>query len=268
METSREQSPNAVAAKGVSKRFGHVDALRNVSIHVDYGEIVALYGDNGAGKSTLMKTMLGILQPDEGVVEIAGEPVQLNSIRDSQARGVDAVHQDLALPPHLSVIDSMFLGHEILSPGLLGYFGFLDRREMSRRSAEALDRLAIRLASTRLPVQDLSGGQRQAVAVARAVMWTNTALLMDEPTAALGARQSDIVCETIQSIAARGLGVMVISHDLPRTLAIADRVVVLVRGAVGLDAPAKGLTVPEVVEVMVGHLVARQGSMEQDEPES
>jgi ABC-type sugar transport system ATPase subunit len=247
----------AIAARGVSKRFGHVQALQDVSLSVGRGEIVALYGDNGAGKSTLMKVMLGILEPDAGSTEIGGTEVALSSIRDSQELGVDAVHQDLALAPDLSVVDSMFLGHEVLRKGLIGKLGFLNRRAMAREATGALERLAIRLPSVRKEVSALSGGQRQAVAVARAEMWTRTALLMDEPTAALGTRQSDIVCETIVSTAARGLGVLVISHDLPRTLEIAHRVVVLVRGSVALDRPAQGLRIPEIVEVMVGHLQTR-----------
>src|SRR3954470_9791446 len=244
----------AIAVKGAVKRYGHVQALRGASLEVYPGEIVALYGDNGAGKSTLMKVMLGVVPPDSGSISIAGREVDMTSIRESQDRGVDAVHQDLALPPDLTVLESMFLGHEVMRTGLLGRLGVLDRAAMADASREALERLGIRLTTVRVPVKSLSGGQRQAVAVARAVMWTSTALLMDEPTAALGARQSDIVCDTIVSTAARGLGVLVISHDLPRTLAIAHRVVVLVRGAVAFDGPAHGLSVPEIVEIMVGHL--------------
>jgi ABC-type sugar transport system ATPase subunit len=247
-------SAPVVSVTDAWKSFGHVQALRGASIHVNEGEIVALYGDNGAGKSTLMRVLLGIIRPDQGAVAINGRVVEMASIRDAQANGVDAVHQDLALAPDLSVLESLFLGHERVHGGVLGRLGFLDRSSMAGDASTALEQLGIHLPSVRRPVRDLSGGQRQATAVARAVMWTSTAILMDEPTAALGARQSDIVCETIVSSAARGLGVLVISHDLPRTLAIAHRVVVLVRGAVGLDAPAKGLTVPEIVEVMVGHL--------------
>lgn len=245
--------PVVIAACGVSKRFGYVQALTDVSVAVHKGEIVAIFGDNGAGKSTLAKIMLGILRPDEGTVEIAGEPVTLTSIRNAQMRGIDAVHQDLALAPDLTVLDSMFLGHEIMCSGWRGWLGILRREEMAKRSSEALSRLAINLPSVRVPVSSLSGGQRQALAVARAEMWTTTAILMDEPTAALGTRQSEIVCETITSIARRGLGALVISHDLPRILEIAHRAVVLWRGQVRLDAPATGLTIPQIVEVMVGH---------------
>lgn len=250
---SVEDSAVAIAARGVSKTFGHVEALQDVTVEVRRGEIVAIFGDNGAGKSTLTKIMLGILPPDSGVIEINGKAVTLNSIRDAQARGVDAVHQDLALAPDLTVLENMFLGHEMLGGGWRRVLRVLDRRKMGDEADAALRRLAIKLPSVRVPISALSGGQRQAVAVARAEMWTAIAVLMDEPTAALGTTQSDIVCETITSTAARGLGVMVISHDLPRTLPIAHRAVVLLRGRVVLDAPAKDLTVPQVVEAMVGH---------------
>src|SRR3954470_14902663 len=176
----------AIAVKGAVKRYGHVQALRGASLEVYPGEIVALYGDNGAGKSTLMKVMLGVVPPDSGSISIAGREVDMTSIRESQDRGVDAVHQDLALPPDLTVLESMFLGHEVMRTGLLGRLGVLDRAAMADASREALERLGIRLTTVRVPVKSLSGGQRQAVAVARAVMWTSTALLMDEPTAALG----------------------------------------------------------------------------------
>ena len=238
-------TPNnvVIAARNVSKLFGHVQALTDVTVKLHGGEILAIFGDNGAGKSTLAKVMLGVLEPDAGFVEINGERVELTSIRDAQDRGIDAVHQDLALAPDLAVLENMFLGNELLASGWRGRLGVLRRREMASQSVAALKALAIEFPSVRVPITALSGGQRQAVAVARAEMWTRLAVLMDEPTAALGTRQSEIVCETIVSIAGRGLGVMIISHDLPRTLPIAHRVIVLLRGEVVLDAPAAGLTV-------------------------
>lgn len=242
-----------IGCRHVAKQFGHVDALRDATVTVPAGMVVALVGDNGAGKSTLLKTLLGINRPDAGEVIIAGRPVELGGVRDAQARGVDAVHQDLALAPHLSVVDNMFLGHEVRHPGLRGRLGALARREMTARAEAALTELSIRLPSLQVPVRELSGGQRQAVAVARAVMWSRTAVLMDEPTAALGARQSQIVCDLMRTVAARGLGVLVVSHDLPRILGAADRVTVLWRGETVLDAPSADLTVPSLVATMVGY---------------
>jgi len=248
-----ENSTPVVAARHIAKRFGHVQALRDASVSVTAGRVVALVGDNGAGKSTLVKTLLGINRPDSGEVVIGGHVVDLHGIRDAQARGVDAVHQDLALAPDLSVVDNMFLGHEeVVGPGLLR------RRTMTERADAALRELGIALPSLTVAVRELSGGQRQAVAVARAVMWSSTAVLMDEPTAALGARQSEIIADLMRTVAARGLGVLVISHDLPRILKAADEVTVLWRGETVLEAPASDLTVPDLVATMVGYRAEEQ----------
>jgi simple sugar transport system ATP-binding protein len=242
-----------IGCRHVAKQFGHVQALRDATVTVPAGKVVALVGDNGAGKSTLLKTLLGINRPDSGDVIIRGEPVTLHSVRDAQARGIDAVHQDLALAPDLSVVDNMFLGHEERQSGLGRYFGVLARSRMMERAEAALRELSIRLPSLTVPIRELSGGQRQAVAVTRAVMWSQTAVLMDEPTAALGARQSEIVCELMRTVADRGLGVLVVSHDLPRILKAADTITVLWRGETVLEAPAEDLTVPDLVATMVGY---------------
>jgi ABC-type sugar transport system ATPase subunit len=243
----------AIAGEHLAKHFGHVQALIDASVSVKPGEVVALFGDNGAGKSTLLKILLGIHRPDAGTLVIADHEVRPHAIREVQELGVDCVHQDLALAPDLSVVDNMYLGHEVVRKGLLGRLGVVARREMAARADAALRDLSIKLPSLAVPVSDLSGGQRQAVAVARAVMWSRTSVLMDEPTAALGARQSAIVCELMQTVASRGLGVLVVSHDLPRVLKVADRVSVLWRGRTALEEPASSLTVPDVVAAMVGY---------------
>jgi simple sugar transport system ATP-binding protein len=242
-----------IGCRNIAKAFGHVQALRDATVTVGPGEVVALVGDNGAGKSTLLKTLLGLNRPDSGEVIIADQVVRLHGVRDAQMYGVDAVHQDLALAPELSVVDNMFLGHETLHLGVRSRFGVLARRQMADRAAEALRELSIKLPSVSVPIRELSGGQRQAVAVARAVMWSKAAVLMDEPTAALGARQSEIVCQLMRKVAERGLGVLVVSHDLPRILRVADTVTVLWRGETALRAPAAGLTVPDLVATMVGY---------------
>jgi ABC-type sugar transport system ATPase subunit len=243
----------AIAGLHIARSFGHVRALSDASVTVHRGQVVALFGDNGAGKSTFVKTLLGILQPDAGELIISDRKVTPSSVRDTQALGVDCVHQDLALAPDLSIVDNMFLGHEVLHRGLRGRLGIVARREMAERSDTALQELGIKVPSLNIPVRDLSGGQRQAVAVARAVMWAHVAVLMDEPTAALGARQSEIVCDLMRTVAERGLGVLVVSHDLPRVLKVADRVTILWRGATALETSAEGLTVPDVVATMVGY---------------
>lgn len=242
----------AIGGRNIAKRYGHVQALTDATVTVAPGEVVALFGDNGAGKSTLLKSLLGIVTPDSGEVVIDNETVVLSSIRDAQTRGVDCVHQELALAPDLSVVDNMFLGHEVVKRGVK-LLGLSDRAEMMDRADQALRELGIKLPSLTIPIGELSGGQRQAVAVARAVMWSRTAVLMDEPTAALGARQSQIVCDLMRTVAERGLGVLVVSHDLPRALKVADRVTILWRGKTALDADASTLTVPDAVAIMVGY---------------
>jgi ABC-type sugar transport system ATPase subunit len=243
----------AIAGQHLAKRFGHVQALIDASVTVRPGEVVALFGDNGAGKSTFLKILLGIYRPDAGTLVLADHEIRPHSINEVQELGVDCVHQDLALAPDLSVVDNMYLGHEIVRKGLAGRLGVVARREMTARADAALRELSIKLPSLAVPASDLSGGQRQAVAVARAVMWSRTSVLMDEPTAALGARQSTIVCELMRTVASRGLGVLVVSHDLPRVLKVADRVSVLWRGRTALEEPASDLTVPDVVAAMVGY---------------
>lgn len=245
--------PPAIAGTHLSKRFGNVQALVDASISVQAGEVVALVGDNGAGKSTFLNCLIGVHRPDTGEIRVGGELVEFASVRDAQARGVDCVYQDLALAPDLSVVDNMFLGHEEKRAGLPGKLGLLARNDMIERADEQLRSLSIALPSLRVPVRELSGGQRQAVAVARAVMWASTTVFMDEPTAALGARQSEIVAELMRSVAARGLGVLVVSHDLPRVLKVADKVTILWRGRTVRHADAKDVTVPDVVAAMVGY---------------
>jgi simple sugar transport system ATP-binding protein len=242
-----------IAARRIGKTFGHVRALNDVSFELHRGEVVAVFGDNGAGKSTLAKCLCGVQMPDTGHLEIASEPVELRSIRDAERLGITTAHQDLALAPDLTVLENMFLGHEVLARGWRGRLGVLSRGEMARRSEKALAMLQIKLPSVRVPAASLSGGQKQAVAVARAAMWSRSGILLDEPTAALGTRQSDVVCELIRSTADRGLGVMVISHDIPRIMAVADRVLVLLHGSVVLEAPAADVTRRDIVDAMVGY---------------
>jgi ABC-type sugar transport system ATPase subunit len=241
-----------VEAVDVRKSYGHVRALRGASLTVRRGEIVALVGDNGAGKSTLMKTICGAVGADEGEIRILGRPVTLDSIRVAHELGIQTVYQDLALAPDLSVPENIFLGAEEVRPGLLGRLGFLSRRRMADDAAESLSALGIDLPSVDVSISSLSGGQRQAVAIARAVRWARNAILMDEPTAALGVAQTEIVMNTIRVSAERGLGVLLISHDMPRMLGLADRIVVLRHGAVVADLPAAGATIPQIVSAMLG----------------
>jgi simple sugar transport system ATP-binding protein len=252
VQASPQAGVPAIGCVGVEKHFGHVEALRGATLTVLKGSVTVLFGDNGAGKSTLLRVLCGIHAPDRGQVYVDGSPVRFASIRDAHEHGIDVIHQDLALAPDLSVAENVYLGHEQLEPGWRGRVGVLARGAMGARTGTALRELGIDLPSVRVPVRELSGGQRQAVAVARAVLWSRMAILMDEPTAALGTKQSDVVCATIKEVAARGLGVLVISHDIPRMLEVADTAAVLRRGRVVLEAPAAALTIADVVHAMVG----------------
>jgi simple sugar transport system ATP-binding protein len=244
----------AIAVRAVTRSFGHVQALRGVDLDVYSGQVLALMGDNGAGKSTLTKILAGALAPDGGQMRFWGQDVRVQSISHAQELGIETVYQDLALAPDLSVVDNMFLGREELATGWRKSVGVLNRQSMHRRARAALDKLGVQLRSLRIPVRDLSGGQRQAVAIARAVMWATTAILMDEPTAALGARQTARTNEIIRAVADRGLAVVVVSHDIPNMIKVADRVAVLRRGEVVSDQPTLGLTVDRCVGLMLGSL--------------
>jgi simple sugar transport system ATP-binding protein len=242
----------AISAAGIVKRFGHVHALRGASVSVRAGEIVALVGDNGAGKSTLAKVICGSLQPDDGQISFWGQPVAIQSITHAHELGLYTVYQDLAQAPDLTVAENFFLGRELYRGGLARRLGVLDRGRMEAETRTALDRLGIRLKAIAAPVRELSGGQRQALAVARATAWATTGLIMDEPTAALGTRQTAMVYEAIGAAAGRGLAVLVISHDIPRVLGAAHRVSVMRHGLVIADLPAADTSVDEVIGLMLG----------------
>jgi simple sugar transport system ATP-binding protein len=248
-----EAVPNAVIeVRDVWKRFGHVEALRGASLTVYEGEILALVGDNGAGKSTLMKVICGALEPDRGDLVLLGEPVRLLSVRHAQELGIETVYQDLALAPDLTIAENVFFGREIMKGGWRRSLGVLDRHRMAVQTEASLRNLGIDLPSMTNSVRDLSGGQRQAVAVARAVMWASRVILMDEPTAALGAKQTAIVYDTIRGASGRGVAAVVVSHDIPSMLKIAHRVAVMRHGRVVANLPASGLTLTDVVSLMLG----------------
>jgi simple sugar transport system ATP-binding protein len=258
---SADKGHPGIEVYGLAKAFGHVQALVNASLSVHRGEVVALFGDNGAGKSTLLKCACGVLRPDAGVIKVEGQPVTFTTVRDAQRLGIDVVFQDLALAPDLTVAENVFLGHEVYRERFPRWLGVLDRRRMERRADTILKSLGIELPSLDEPVKSLSGGQRQAVAVGRATMWATSAILFDEPTAALGARQSEIVIDLVRRTADRGLAVLVISHDIPRMLSAADRLVVMRHGSTVWEAPAKGVEVTDVVTQMVSGEVAVGGGL-------
>lgn len=211
--------------KDISKAFGHVQALDRVNFNLFPAEVVALVGDNGAGKSTLIKVLSGVYHPDEGHIYIDGKPVEIQSPTDAQRYGIATVYQDLALVDVFDVACNVYLGREPLVGGL-----FIDYRRMLTDAVGVLKTLRINIPSLRTRVGDLSGGQRQSVAIARALAWGGRIFLMDEPTAALGVEQSDKVNEIIADLKAHGNTVVVISHNLEHVFRVADRVTVLRHG--------------------------------------
>ncbi len=214
-------------ARGIKRRFGQVQALADADLTVYPGEICALVGDNGAGKSTLVKILSGADQPDEGTILLDGAEVTFGSPSDAQRAGVATVYQDLALAPELAAADNLFLGREILRSGPLRRLGLLDRKRMRRESALLFQSLGVYLKSPDVPISSLSGGQRQSVAIARAALWSDKVIFMDEPTAALGVVQTGRVLDLIRSVRDQGIAVVLVSHDMTQVLEVADRVEVL-----------------------------------------
>src|SRR5664279_171277 len=214
-------------ARGIVKHYGHVEALRGADFDVYPAEIVALIGDNGAGKSTLVKILSGTEQPDEGEIMLDGQMVQIASPFEAQRLGVETVYQDLALAPDLDGAANLYLGREVLRRGLLGRLGFLDDGRMRAGARAAFAELGVDLRNASNPVAVLSGGQRQSVAVARSVAWATKVIFLDEPTAALGVIQTRRVLDVIRRIRDRGIAAVLISHNMPQVLEIADRVEVL-----------------------------------------
>jgi simple sugar transport system ATP-binding protein len=214
-------------ARGIVKSFGRVHALRGADFTVYPGEVVALIGDNGAGKSTLVKTLSGVHPPDTGEIRFEGATVTIASPEAARELGIETVYQDLALAPDLESSANLFLGREVLRPGLLGRLGFLDDAAMRRRTESAFGDLGVGVQDVSAPVANFSGGQRQGVAVARAVTWASKVVFMDEPTAALGVVQTRRVLDLIGRVRDNGLSVVLISHNMPEVMEVADRVEVL-----------------------------------------
>ncbi|MCX4531895.1 MULTISPECIES: ATP-binding cassette domain-containing protein [unclassified Streptomyces] len=210
-----------LALRGVSKRFGAVQALTDVELEVHAGEVVALVGDNGAGKSTLVKTIAGVHPIDDGVIEWEGKSVQINRPHDAQNLGIATVYQDLALCDNIDVVGNLYLGRELRK------FGVLNEVEMERRSRELLSTLSIRIPSVRIPIASLSGGQRQTVAIARSMLGEPKLVILDEPTAALGVEQTAQVLDLVERLRERGHAVILISHNMADVKAVADKVAVL-----------------------------------------
>ena len=240
--------PNAaplLALRGVTKRFGPVQALTAVDFEIPPGQVTALAGDNGAGKSVTIKTIAGLWGPDEGQLVWEGKPVRFHGPRDAEAQGITTIYQDLALCENLDIVQNMFLGHEKLRHGLL------DEGTMELTAKQTLKDLSVTtIRSIRQPVASLSGGQRQSVAVAKAVQWNSKLVMLDEPTAALGVVQTRMVLDLVKRLRDHGLAVMVISHNLNDIFEVADRIAVLYLGRMVIQEDAAKLDRQRVVEYM------------------
>jgi len=238
-------------AKGLHKHFGGLVAVDNVSLDVYPGEVVGLLGDNGAGKSTLIKMISGVYKPDGGQVLLNGEVVSFSTPMEARQRGIETIYQDLALCDNLDASANIFLGREKMRRQL-GILKVLDRPYMLRESRKVLDQLDIRIPELRSPILQLSGGQRQAVSIARAVYWNASLMIMDEPTAALGVPEQLKVLELIRTLRNQGVPVVLISHNMQDVFAVADRVIVMRRGSKAGERKISETTENEVVSLMVG----------------
>ena len=248
-------------ARGLVKRFGQVVALDGADFELYPDEILAIIGDNGAGKSTLIKALSGALQPDDGEIRLDGEPVHFRSPRDARRAGIETVYQDLAVAPALDIAANIFLGRERRRSGPLGLvLRLLDKRAMRREAARHFDELKIGVQSMTQPVENLSGGQRQGVAVARAAKWAERLAIMDEPTAALGVKETRQVLDLIGRVRERGLPVILISHDMPHVFELADRIQIMRLGKRVAVVTPQTHTMPEAVAIMTG---ATRGELEQ-----
>lgn len=239
-------------ARGLTRQFGQVTALDGADFDIHAGEVVALIGDNGAGKSTLVKALSGNLAVDSGEILYEGHPQHIDSPMKASELGIETVYQDLALAPHLDPAQNMFLGRELMKAGLAGKFGFMDNKAMRDQARSSFDKLGATVKSLTAPVGSMSGGQRQAIAIARAVHWASKVVFLDEPTAALGVRQTANVLDTIRRVRDHGVAVIFISHSMPHVMEVADRVQVLRLGKRVATYNASETSMEQLVGAMTG----------------
>jgi simple sugar transport system ATP-binding protein len=244
------KSSPILEVREISKRFGGVHALEKVSLDLHDGEVLALAGDNGAGKSTLIKTISGVHKPDEGVISYDGNPVTFENPQQARDHGIETIYQDLALADNLDAGANVFLGREVMKR-VLG-LPVVDRKRMRKEAAETLRVLDILINRLDLPLRSMSGGQRQAVAIGRAIHWKAKVLIMDEPTAALGVPEQRKVKALVRSLKQSGVGVIFISHNLGDIFDVCDRIVVLRRGIVAGERWISNTNPDEIVRLMVG----------------
>ena len=243
-----------LTARGLVKRYGRVTALDRADFDLFPGEILAVIGDNGAGKSSLIKAISGAITPDEGEMQLEGKPIAFKSPMEARAAGIETVYQNLALSPALSIADNMFLGREIRKPGVLGqWFRMLDRPAMEKRARDKLSELGLMtIQNINQAVETLSGGQRQGVAVARAAAFGSKVIILDEPTAALGVKESRRVLELILDVRRRGIPIVLISHNMPHVFEVADRIHIHRLGRRLAVIDPKQYTMSDAVAFMTG----------------
>ncbi|PQA77118.1 ATP-binding cassette domain-containing protein [Rhodoferax sp. TS-BS-61-7] len=240
-------------ASGLVKRYGGVTALDGVDFELRAGEILAVIGDNGAGKSSLIKALSGAVVPDEGTMELDGQAVHFRSPIDARRHGIETVYQDLAVAPAMSIAENLFLGRELRRPGVLGsVFRSLDKKRMLDEAISRMNDLKVGIRSMTQAVETLSGGQRQCVAVARAAAFAQHVVIMDEPTAALGVKEGNMVLELIRRVRDKGLPVILISHNMPHVFEIADRIHIQRLGKRACVVNPKTISMSDTVAVMTG----------------
>jgi fructose transport system ATP-binding protein len=240
-------------ARGLVKRYGHVTALDGADFDLLQGEILAVIGDNGAGKSTLIKALSGALIPDEGEIRLDGKVVKFHSPIDARRQGIETVYQDLAVAAAMTIAENLFLGREVRKPGFLGkLLRMLDKKRMLAEADAHMKGLQIGIRSMKQPVETLSGGQRQGVAVARSAAFARHVVIMDEPTAALGVKEGNMVLELIRRVRDRGLPVILISHNMPHVFEIADRIHIARLGKRACVVNPRKISMSDTVAVMTG----------------
>jgi simple sugar transport system ATP-binding protein len=255
---SQNAAEPILEARDIVKTYGHVNALQGASFTVYPGEVVSLIGDNGAGKSTLTKVISGVIRPDHGELLFDGKPVEINSPAAAQHLGIETVYQDLALAPDLDGAANVYMGRELLKPGLLGRLGVLDKRAMKVAAEKAFADLGVAVKDADAAVAYLSGGQRQGVAVARAASWASRVIIMDEPTAALGVVQTENVLNVIRRVRDKGVAVVLISHNMPDVLKVSDRIEVLRLGRRVATFGKGEATLTSLVGAMTGAIVQEE----------
>jgi fructose transport system ATP-binding protein len=240
-------------ARGLIKRYGHVTAMDGVDFELKPGEILAVIGDNGAGKSTLIKALSGALVPDEGEIFLDGKPVKFRNPVDARRQGIETVYQDLAVAPAMTIAENLFLGREIRRPGILGsLLQLLDKKRMQADAISHMKDLQIGIRSMKQAVETLSGGQRQGVAVARSSAFARHVVIMDEPTAALGVKESNMVLDLIRRVRDKGLPVILISHNMPHVFEVADRIHIQRLGRRAALVNTRDIKMPDAVAIMTG----------------